>query len=54
MGEKSRLVLEAAAGVFPKFIRDGVYRAIAQNRYRMFGKRECRVPSAKEQARFLP
>ncbi len=46
--------MAAAAGIFPKFIRDGVYRAIAQNRYRMFGKRECRLPTAEDQARFLP
>lgn len=46
--------LAAAAGIFPKMIRDGIYRAIAQNRYRMFGKRDCRLPSPEEQARFLP
>ncbi len=46
--------LAAAAGIFPKMIRDGVYRAIAQNRYRMFGKRECRLPNPEDQARFLP
>ena len=46
--------LAAAAGVLPKFIRDGVYRAIAANRYRMFGKRECRLPNAEDRARFLP
>lgn len=44
----------AAAGVFPKFMRDGIYRAIAANRYRMFGKRECRLPNAEDLARFLP
>ncbi len=46
--------LAAAAGIFPKMIRDGVYRAIAQNRYRMFGKRDCRVPTSEDQTRFLP
>jgi len=46
--------LAAAAGVLPRFVRDGVYRAIAQNRYRMFGKRECRLPKPEDQARFLP
>lgn len=39
----------------PRFIRDPVYRLIARNRYRMFGKREaCRMPTEAEQARFLP
>jgi predicted DCC family thiol-disulfide oxidoreductase YuxK len=46
--------LAATAGVFPRQVRDGAYRAIAQNRYRLFGKRECRLPSSAEQARFLP
>jgi predicted DCC family thiol-disulfide oxidoreductase YuxK len=44
----------AAAGIFPRFIRDGVYRAIADNRYRLFGKRDCRMPSDGDRARFLP
>lgn len=46
--------MAAAAGLFPKGMRDGVYRAIAANRYRMFGKRECRIPDPLNQARFLP
>jgi predicted DCC family thiol-disulfide oxidoreductase YuxK len=39
----------------PRWFRDPVYRVIARNRYRWFGKREtCRVPTAEERARFLP
>ncbi len=39
----------------PRRLRDPVYRVIARNRYRWFGKREtCRVPTAEERARFLP
>jgi len=39
----------------PRFIRDPVYRIIANNRYRWFGKKEaCRIPTAEERARFLP
>ncbi len=39
----------------PRRIRNPVYRVIARNRYRWFGKREtCRVPTLEEQARFLP
>ena len=39
----------------PRLVRDPVYRAIARNRYRLFGKRDtCRVPTAAERARFLP
>jgi predicted DCC family thiol-disulfide oxidoreductase YuxK len=40
--------------VIPPFIRDAVYRLIAQNRYRMFGKSaECMIPSAELRDRFL-
>lgn len=39
---------------FPLFIRDGVYKFIARNRYRWFGKREsCMVPRADLVSRFL-
>jgi len=32
-----------------------VYRWVARNRYRWFGKRDsCRVPSPEERERFLP
>lgn len=38
----------------PRFIRNPVYRVLARNRYRWFGKRDsCRVPTAAERARFL-
>ncbi len=38
----------------PAFIRDAVYRVIARNRYRWFGKSEqCRVPTPELRARFL-
>lgn len=46
--------LAAGAGILPRFMRDGVYRAIADNRYRLFGQRDCRLPSEADQARFLP
>lgn len=40
--------------VFPRFIRDAVYRFIARNRYRWFGKSEsCRVPTPELRARFV-
>lgn len=39
----------------PRFLRDPVYRIVARNRYRWFGRRDaCRVPSAAERGRFLP
>lgn len=39
----------------PGSVRNPVYRVIARNRYRWFGKRDvCRIPSEAEQARFLP
>jgi predicted DCC family thiol-disulfide oxidoreductase YuxK len=38
----------------PRPIRNPVYRFIARNRYRWFGKRDtCRIPTAEEKARFL-
>ena len=40
--------------MFPRFFRDAVYRFIARNRYRWFGKTEsCRVPTPELKARFL-
>jgi len=40
--------------ILPRALRDRVYRWIARNRYRWFGKRDsCRVPSPAERARFL-
>ena len=38
----------------PKFIRDPVYRWVARNRYRWFGKRDtCRIPTPETQSRFI-
>ncbi len=49
--------LPALAGVFyivPNFIRDAVYKFIARNRYKWFGKKEtCRIPTPEERKRFL-
>jgi predicted DCC family thiol-disulfide oxidoreductase YuxK len=40
--------------VMPRSVRDTVYRFIAKNRYRWFGKEEsCWLPQAKWKARFL-
>jgi predicted DCC family thiol-disulfide oxidoreductase YuxK len=40
--------------VIPSFLRDVVYRWIARNRYRWFGKTEsCRVPTPELRARFV-
>ena len=39
----------------PRGLRNPVYRCVARNRYRWFGRSEsCRVPSPEERARFLP
>ena len=41
--------------VFPRSLRDWVYRFIAKNRYKWFGRREqCMVPTPELQERFLP
>jgi predicted DCC family thiol-disulfide oxidoreductase YuxK len=40
--------------VVPRLMRDVVYRWIARNRYRWFGKREsCMVPTPDIRSRFL-
>lgn len=40
--------------IIPPFLRDGVYRWIARNRYKWFGKTDaCRVPTKEFRARFL-
>lgn len=46
--------LAQAARVAPPLVRDPLYRLIARNRYRMFGRRDsCRVPPAEARDRFL-
>jgi predicted DCC family thiol-disulfide oxidoreductase YuxK len=40
--------------LIPRFIRDGLYRFIANNRYHWFGKQsQCRVPCPELKERFL-
>lgn len=40
--------------IVPRFIRDAVYRVLARNRYRWYGRKEtCRVPLPEEKAQFL-
>jgi len=40
--------------IVPKFIRDAVYKIIAKNRYKWFGKRaQCMIPTPSIKARFL-
>lgn len=40
--------------IVPKFIRDAVYRLIARNRYRWFGKKDvCMTPTKELEKRFL-
>lgn len=41
--------------VLPAFLRDAIYKLIAANRYRWFGKQQsCRMPTPETAARFLP
>jgi predicted DCC family thiol-disulfide oxidoreductase YuxK len=48
------LPLLQIALVIPPFIRNGIYRIIARNRYKWFGKRnECMIPAAALKSRFL-
>lgn len=47
--------LTAVLYVFPRPLRDSIYRFVARNRYRWFGKSdECRLPTPEERERFLP
>jgi predicted DCC family thiol-disulfide oxidoreductase YuxK len=40
--------------VVPRFVRDPIYRWIARNRYRWFGKKDqCMIPTPELRARFL-
>jgi predicted DCC family thiol-disulfide oxidoreductase YuxK len=40
--------------IIPKAIRDAVYRFVARNRYRWFGRRDaCMLPTPELKARFL-
>lgn len=40
--------------IVPQFIRDGIYKWIAKNRYNWFGKREqCMIPTPEIKLRFL-
>lgn len=44
----------AAFVIVPRSVRDAVYRLIAKNRYRWFGRSDqCRVPTPELRARFL-
>jgi predicted DCC family thiol-disulfide oxidoreductase YuxK len=50
IGVSSRMAL-----FVPRAIRNGVYRLVAKNRYRLFGKVDaCRIPQPSERERFLP
>lgn len=40
--------------IFPRFMRDWIYKWVAKNRYKWFGKAEaCRLPQPGEAERFL-
>ena len=47
-------MLAAVAKVLPRALRDLLYRIIARNRYRVFGKYEtCMLPAPNQRSRFL-
>lgn len=40
--------------IVPRVLRDVIYKCVAANRYRLFGRfDECRLPTASDRARFL-
>jgi predicted DCC family thiol-disulfide oxidoreductase YuxK len=45
----------AAIGkIFPRVFSNSVYDLVAENRYRLFGKKDtCRLPTPEERARFI-
>ena len=46
--------LMGLAKIFPKALRDGLYKMVARNRYRVFGKHEsCMLPDPKNKDKFL-
>jgi len=46
--------LSSVAKVIPRALRDVVYRFVARNRYRVFGKYDtCMLPDPKQRSRFL-
>lgn len=46
--------LTAIGKVLPRAFRDVVYKTVARNRYRVFGKHEsCMLPEPKHRAKFL-
>jgi predicted DCC family thiol-disulfide oxidoreductase YuxK len=53
---KGPISIMARVGLaMPRFLGDFVYRWIAANRYKIFGKKEtCRLPTTEERALFLP
>ncbi len=47
-------MLAAALMILPRGLRDGLYRVIAVNRYRWFGRHDvCLMPTAAQRDRFL-
>ena len=47
-------ILAFLGGFFPTIISDKIYDIIAQNRYKIMGKRtECRIPNESEKSRFI-
>ncbi len=46
--------LSGIARVLPRAFRDAVYKIVARNRYRVFGKHEsCMLPEPKHRAKFM-
>jgi predicted DCC family thiol-disulfide oxidoreductase YuxK len=46
--------LGGAGRILPKVLRDGIYRVVVRNRYRVFGKHEsCILPDARHRDKFL-
>jgi len=52
--EPYRSIAGVGLAVVPKTVRDGLYREVARNRYRWFGRRDrCWIPGPEVQSRFV-
>lgn len=46
--------LASAGRILPGTLRDSAYEMVAENRYKLFGKKEtCRLPTPEERSRFV-
>jgi predicted DCC family thiol-disulfide oxidoreductase YuxK len=51
---KTQLAIRILISILPKLISNFIYRIVAKNRYKIFGKKEkCYIPTEKEMDKFI-